>query len=297
MVPRVERQLRVQHPTPYPKLFQEQLQSVRPVRRVDKDQALALDEFEPEDDVEQEELVFLRAADAELREVREFRGGLGNVEDDRLVAQDDALELFDFAGEGGGHEEALIDGGEAGGVGAGTGEDGTDVVGGVAVGEDQVGLVEDEVGDGGEGEGGGAEVGEEARGGGDDDVGSVGELELLQLVALPSSRNVDHLDRPFRPESPAKLAYRRRDLLAQLPRRYQHDRPRSLPVHVRGPSSRLFLQDGLHDRQRVRQGLAGAGACANEDILAGQSERDELRLDGGRMGQGERGGQGGEDDR
>lgn len=61
-VPRVKRQLGIQNPTLYPKLLQKQLDAVPAVGVVDKDEALAFDEAEFEDDVEEEELVFFGAA-------------------------------------------------------------------------------------------------------------------------------------------------------------------------------------------------------------------------------------------
>ena len=62
VVPRVERQLGVEHAGLDAKLFEKELEPVGPVDVVDKDEDFAFDELELEEDVDEQELVFFRAS-------------------------------------------------------------------------------------------------------------------------------------------------------------------------------------------------------------------------------------------
>lgn len=112
MVPRVERQLRIEHSTLDAELLEEQLNAVPAVRIVDKDQALPLDQPQLKEDVEEEELVLLVRPDVVLAEISELILIVLELEHDR-VTQQDPLELLDLARHRRTHQEALVHLGQA----------------------------------------------------------------------------------------------------------------------------------------------------------------------------------------
>jgi len=60
MIPRVQRQLRIQDATLYRKLFKEEFDTITPINVIDEDKAFSLYELEFEDDIGQQEFVGLR---------------------------------------------------------------------------------------------------------------------------------------------------------------------------------------------------------------------------------------------
>ena len=143
-------------------------------------------------------------------------------------------------------------------------QDRVDVVGEPHV-EHLVGLVEDHRLDRAEMQRAATDVVECPAGRGDDDVHAA--VERLQLsedrLATVDRRDLDA-------ELAAVLEDGFADLHRQLASRHQHQRDR----HDLGGGV-----DHLQRRQRERRGLAGAGRCLAQQVLARQQVRDGLALD------------------
>jgi hypothetical protein len=169
VVARVERELRVEDAGLDAKLLEEQLEPVRAVDVGDKDEALAPDELELEQDIGEQELVLLGRLDVVLGQVGGGRGRILLEPEDGRVAQHHPLEELDVLGQGRAHQERLVD------LGQEAARKDLSDVGRVAVREDEVGLVDRQRLERAEGERLGLEEGERPRRRRDDDVGPVRE--------------------------------------------------------------------------------------------------------------------------